>query len=77
MNNLHELERAQEALRAGNYALCGRYLENALERVRCMYCHGRLGSPDSYRPHFKGYVHLKCAREYNGRMDYMNKHGIS
>lgn len=74
MSNLWELEQAQEALGHGELQLCGRYLENALERVRCMYCHGALDRP--HRPHYKGHVHEDCANEYDGRVDYMRKNGV-
>lgn len=74
-SNKWELEEALRALRAGEYALCGRYLENALERVRCMYCHGDLDDGKPYHSHFKGYVHDECADKYSGRMDYERQHG--
>jgi len=74
MSNLWELEEAQKALHNGQYGLCGRYLEKALERVRCMYCHGSLNSEKPYGPYFKGFVHDDCAVRYNGRLDYESQH---
>lgn len=74
MSNQWELEEAQKALQAGEYALCGRYIEKALEKIRCMYCHKGLSSQDLYIPHFKGYVHIDCVEKYSGRIDYENQH---
>lgn len=65
--NLWELEEAQKALREGEYRLCSRYIENALERVRCMYCREGLDDGRPVRPHFKGFVHLECAEKHDGR----------
>lgn len=74
MSNLWELEQAQEAIRDGNIRLANRYLSNALERVRCMYCHGSLEDGRPHRPHYKGHVHEECAERYSGRIDYENQH---
>lgn len=70
-----ELESAQEALRNGEYQLASRYIEKALEQVRCMYCHQELNDTKPYQPHFKGYVHDECSQLYSGRIDYENKNG--
>ena len=75
-NNLWELEEAQKALYAKEYSLCGRYLEKALEKVRCMYCHRGLDSNKSYHAYFKGYRHDECAEKYHGRIDYERQPGV-
>lgn len=74
MPNLWELEHAQKAIRDGDIRLANRYISKALERVRCMYCHGGLNDSKPHRPHFKGFVHYECAEKYNGRTDYENQH---
>lgn len=71
MSNLWELEEAERALLRGDTRLTLRYLDKALERVRCMYCHKALDRP--HHPHFKGFVHDDCAERYDGRMDYLRQ----
>lgn len=61
-SNQWELEEAQKALQGGEHKLCERYLEKALECIRCYICHEALTAAKPYRSHFKGYVHLDCAR---------------
>lgn len=73
MSNLWELEEAKRELQRGNFFLARRYVDKALEAVRCMYCHK--GAEDrETRPHFKGWVHLDCAEKYDGRGDYERQH---
>jgi len=73
VSNLWELEEAQKALRDGDSLLAQRYIDKALEKVRCMYCHrGAENKPT--KPYYKGWVHDYCYIEYSGRGDYVRRH---
>ena len=69
------LEEIHRALAEDNIMLAKRYCSKGLEQYRCMFCHKPLGDPEDYEEYYKGYVHKDCAEKYDGRSDYISKHG--
>jgi hypothetical protein len=57
--------------------LARRYVDKALERLRCMYCHKPLTDDEPYHAYFKGFHHDECRRLYHGRGGYLRQQASS